>query len=102
MNAGTGEGYTHLDHIGNIEMFPHAIHAIQKMELYQAWWPEKFQRGGAHVLADYDDARDFTYLELEGDYDLFGDGSVRFVSTADLPDALYFADDNGAIHLLIP
>ena len=38
--------HSHLDHIGNIEMFPDAIHVIQKKELYQAWWPEKFQRGG--------------------------------------------------------
>jgi N-acyl homoserine lactone hydrolase len=73
--------HSHLDHIGNIEMFPNAIHVIQKKELYQAWWPEKFQRNGAHVLADYDDARDFNYLELEGDYDLFGDGSVVILST---------------------
>jgi len=73
--------HSHLDHIGNIEMFPNAIHVIQKKELYQAWWPEKFQRGGAHVMADYDDARDFTYFELDGDYDLFGDGSVVVIST---------------------
>ena len=73
--------HSHLDHIGNIEMFPNAIHVIQKKELYQAWWPEKFQRGGAHVMADYDDARDFTYFELDGDYDLFGDGSVVVLST---------------------
>ena len=73
--------HSHLDHIGNIEMFPDAIHVIQKKELYQAWWPEKFQRGGAHVVADYDDARDFTYFELDGDYDLFGDGSVIIIST---------------------
>ena len=73
--------HSHLDHIGNIEMFPNAIHVIQKKELYQAWWPEKFQRGGAHVMADYDDARDFTYFELDGDYDLFGDGSVIVIST---------------------
>ncbi len=73
--------HSHLDHIGNIEMFPDAIHVIQKKELYQAWWPEKFQRGGAHVMADYDDARDFNYLELNGDYDLFGDGSVVVLST---------------------
>jgi glyoxylase-like metal-dependent hydrolase (beta-lactamase superfamily II) len=73
--------HSHLDHIGNIEMFPNAIHVIQKKELYQAWWPEKFQRGGAHVMADYDDARDFTYFELNGDYDLFGDGSVVVIST---------------------
>jgi N-acyl homoserine lactone hydrolase len=73
--------HSHLDHIGNIEMFPDAIHVIQKKELYQAWWPEKFQRGGAHVMADYDGAADFNYLELNGDYDLFGDGTVIVLST---------------------
>jgi glyoxylase-like metal-dependent hydrolase (beta-lactamase superfamily II) len=75
--------HAHLDHIGNIKMFPNAVHVIQKKELYQAWWPEKFQReGGAFVLADFDGpARDFNYLELEGDYDLFGDGSVTVLST---------------------
>lgn len=73
--------HSHLDHIGNIEMFPNAIHVMQKIELYQAWWPEKFQRGGAHVMADYDGARDFNYLELNGDYDLFGDGTMIVLST---------------------
>lgn len=73
--------HSHLDHIGNIEMFPQAIHVMQKKELYQAWWPEKFQRNGAHVMADYDEARDFNYLELDGDYDLFGDGSLIILST---------------------
>lgn len=73
--------HSHLDHIGNIEMFPNAIHVIQKIELYQAWWPETFQRGGAHVMADYDGARDFNFLTLEGDYDLFGDGSILILST---------------------
>jgi glyoxylase-like metal-dependent hydrolase (beta-lactamase superfamily II) len=73
--------HAHLDHIGNIEMFPNATHVIQKQELYQAWWPEKFQRGGAFVMADFDGAREFRYLELNGDFDLFGDGSVMILST---------------------
>ncbi|MBI1398062.1 MAG: MBL fold metallo-hydrolase [Betaproteobacteria bacterium] len=76
--------HSHLDHIGNIEMFPKAIHVIQKKELYQAWWPEKFQgrtSPGTFVMADIDNAREFNYLELEGDYDLFGDGSVKIIST---------------------
>ena len=75
--------HAHLDHIGNIKMFPKAVHVIQKKELYQAWWPEKFQRaGGVFVMGDFDGpARDFTYLELDGDYDLFGDGSVLVLST---------------------
>jgi len=75
--------HAHLDHIGNIKMFPKAVHVIQKKELYQAWWPEKFQRaGGVFVVKDFDgEARDFNYLELDGDYDLFGDGSVMVLST---------------------
>lgn len=76
--------HTHLDHGGNIEMFPNAIHVLQKKELYQGWWPEKFQGrapNGSFVLADLDNARDFNYLELEGDYDLYGDGSILILST---------------------
>jgi len=77
--------HTHLDHAGNMEMFPKAIHVIQKKELYQGWFPEKFQgrapSGGAFVMADIDGTREFNFLELNGDYDLFGDGSVMIYST---------------------
>jgi glyoxylase-like metal-dependent hydrolase (beta-lactamase superfamily II) len=76
--------HSHLDHIGNVEMFPKAIHVIQKKELYQMWFPEKFQgraSPGLFVLADMDNAREFNFLELQGDYDLFGDGSVWILST---------------------
>ncbi len=76
--------HTHLDHGGNIEMFPNAIHVIQKKELYQGWWPEKFQgrtTPGSFVMADLDNAREFNYLELAGDYDLFGDGTLQILST---------------------
>jgi len=76
--------HSHLDHIGNVEMFPKAIHVLQKKELYQAWWPEKFQgrtTPGSFVMADIDNAREFNYLELNGDYDLFGDGSIIILST---------------------
>ena len=62
--------HTHLDHVGNIAMFPNAIHVMQKKELYQGWWPEKFQgrsSPGTFVLADIANAREFNYLELEGD-----------------------------------
>ena len=39
-------------------------------------------QGGAFVMGDFDGpARDFNYLELDGDYDLFGDGSVMILST---------------------
>jgi glyoxylase-like metal-dependent hydrolase (beta-lactamase superfamily II) len=76
--------HTHLDHTGNIAMFPKAIHVFQKKELYQGWWPEKFQgraTNGTFVLNDIASARDYNFLELNGDYDLFGDGSVMILST---------------------
>ena len=76
--------HTHLDHVGNIAMFPKALHVLQKKELYQGWWPEKFQGravNGSFVLNDIATAREYNYMELAGDYDLFGDGSVMILST---------------------
>jgi N-acyl homoserine lactone hydrolase len=76
--------HTHLDHVGNIAMFPKAIHVMQKAELYQGWWPEKFQgraTNGTFVLNDIASARDYNFMELNGDYDLFGDGTVQILST---------------------
>lgn len=76
--------HTHLDHAGNMGMFPKAIHVLQKKELYQGWWPEKFQGrspAGLFMLADIAAAREFNYLELDGEYDLFGDGTVKVIPT---------------------
>jgi len=76
--------HSHLDHSGNIAMFPKAIHVFQKKELYQGYWPEKFQgreTNGTFVLNDLVAARNYNYMELEGDYDLFGDGTVQILST---------------------
>ncbi len=70
----------HLDHVGNIKMFPNATHVTQKEELRAAWWPEKFQRA-AFVLKDYDATRNFNFLDLTGDFDLFGDGSIMVLDT---------------------
>ena len=72
--------HMHLDHAGNVEMFPNSTIVVQKEEMKTAWWPEKYQ-AAAFVLADYDDARDFNYLQLNGDFDLFGDGSVVVLDT---------------------
>ncbi len=76
--------HAHLDHAGNLKLFPNAIHVFQKKELYQGWWPEKFQGRegkGPFVLADLEGTRNYNFLELEGDYDLYGDGSVQILST---------------------
>ena len=73
--------HSHLDHIGNIKMFPQATHVIQKRELVQARSPEKFLHAGAHILKDYDNISEFNFLEIDGDHDLFGDGSLLILST---------------------
>ena len=33
--------HSHLDHAGNLKMFPNAIHVFQKAELFQGWWPAR-------------------------------------------------------------
>jgi N-acyl homoserine lactone hydrolase len=62
--------HTHNDHIGNVEMFPKAMLLVQKAE-YD--WPTPFGVGRfkpSHPVT-----------KLEGDHDVFGDGSVTLVST---------------------
>ncbi|MEH2470103.1 N-acyl homoserine lactone hydrolase [Nitrobacteraceae bacterium AZCC 2161] len=62
--------HTHPDHIGNITMFPQSMVLVQKAE-YD--WPTPFgqalQAGASAVM------------KLEGDHDIFGDGSVTIIST---------------------
>jgi N-acyl homoserine lactone hydrolase len=62
--------HTHPDHIGNVEMFPAAMLYVQKAE-YE--WP------GANGEPRFKPGHPVT--ELEGDRDLFGDGSVIILST---------------------
>lgn len=62
--------HTHPDHIGNVEMFPHAMLYVQKAE-YQ--WPGT--DGKPRFKAEHPVAL------LEGDKDVFGDGSITIVST---------------------
>jgi N-acyl homoserine lactone hydrolase len=72
--------HMHLDHAGNMSMFPNATHIIRKAELNNAWWPEKFQRA-AYVLNDYLETRSYNIIELTHDLDLFADGSVTLIDT---------------------
>ena len=63
--------HTHGDHVGNVDMFPQATLLIQKAELDFAFAPGKpapFQR-------------ERPTRALEGDLDVFGDGSVTILST---------------------
>ena len=62
--------HTHPDHIGNVEMFPAAMLYVQRAE-YD--WP------GANNQSRFKPEHPVT--KLEGDHDVFGDGSVTILST---------------------
>jgi glyoxylase-like metal-dependent hydrolase (beta-lactamase superfamily II) len=73
--------HAHLDHSGNLEMFPNALIVAQQREIYQARWQAPFQRGPAFVKEDHDGTNDFNWAPQDGDFDLFGDGSVIVLDT---------------------
>jgi len=62
--------HTHPDHIGNVEMFPTSVLYVQKAE-YE--WP------GADGAPRFKPEHPTT--KLEGDRDVFGDGSITILST---------------------
>jgi N-acyl homoserine lactone hydrolase len=62
--------HTHPDHIGNVELFPQAMLLVQKAE-YD--WPSPLGIGRFK--------REHPVTKLEGDYDVFGDGSVTIIAT---------------------
>ncbi len=62
--------HTHPDHVGNVEFVPNAMLLIQKTE-YEWVPPLGYARfAPAHPV-----------MKLEGDHDVFGDGSVTIIST---------------------
>ena len=62
--------HTHPDHVGNVEMFPQAMLLVQKAE-YE--WPNPLGVGRFKP--------EHPVTKLEGDKDVFGDGSVTIIST---------------------
>jgi glyoxylase-like metal-dependent hydrolase (beta-lactamase superfamily II) len=75
--------HLHLDHGGNVGKFPNSTIVVQKSEIINAFWPEQ-GTGGPYIIGDvlplraansnYPNA--VKMIQLEGDLDLFGDGSV--------------------------
>src|SRR5262245_61620643 len=61
--------HTHPDHIGNVELFPQTMLLVQKAE-YE--WPAPV---GPRFKPEH------PVTKLEGDRDVFGDGSVTIIST---------------------
>ncbi len=70
--------HLHYDHAGGTEFFPDATFYIQERELQFAYWPPVYQRA-IYVKADFD--HDVAWKELEGEYDVFGDGKVVLFPT---------------------
>jgi glyoxylase-like metal-dependent hydrolase (beta-lactamase superfamily II) len=62
--------HTHPDHVGNVELFPTVPVLIQRAEYEWAFGQEKKPFKPEHPVT-----------KLEGDKDVFGDGSVLIVST---------------------
>jgi N-acyl homoserine lactone hydrolase len=62
--------HTHFDHIGNVELFPSAMLLVQKAE-YE--WPNPLGVGRFKP--------EHPVTKLEGDRDVFGDGSVTLLYT---------------------
>jgi glyoxylase-like metal-dependent hydrolase (beta-lactamase superfamily II) len=72
-----GLANSHIDHIGNLEMFPAATILIQKAE-----WD--FVQNRRVEPAMLDEARlktDERMMKIEGDHDVFGDGTAVIIAT---------------------
>lgn len=72
--------HMHFDHAGGMCHFPNATFVVQKKELRYAWWPDQFSKA-VYCFNDYKNTRDYRFVQLEGDVDLFDDGSIRLVTT---------------------
>lgn len=69
----------HSDHCGNANLFTAATLYIQRPEYDAAFGPEPAKFG--FVPANYEKLRANPVVKLDGDHDVFGDGSVVILST---------------------
>lgn len=72
--------HLHLDHAGGMCHFPNATFVVQKSELRYAWWPDSWT-SLVYCINDYKDTRGFNFLQLNGDVDLFQDGTIKLITT---------------------
>lgn len=70
--------HLHLDHAGCNSWFPKARFLVQKDELRFAFWPDK-HLAGPYLRADFD--HPLNYEMIEGDYDIFEDGTIKLFRT---------------------
>ena len=75
--------HLHLDHGGNVGKFPNSTIVVQKTEIQNAFWPEP-GTGGPRMIGDVlplrsanaDNPDAFKMMQLNGDLDPFGDGTL--------------------------
>lgn len=72
------QSHLHFDHAGGLEFLTHATVLVQRAELPFAYWPPIYQRE-YYLRADFD--HDLCWKELDGDHDVFGDGSIVVLAT---------------------
>lgn len=70
--------HSHFDHVGNANLFAGATFIVQKAE--RAFMFRDEARANAQEFALYNALEAAKTREIDGDYDVFGDGSVRIVS----------------------
>ncbi len=71
--------HAHFDHVGNARLFPHATWYMHRREHAAMFGDDPARHGYSPDL--YGHLRDARLEPVEGDVDLFGDGSVRMLST---------------------
>jgi N-acyl homoserine lactone hydrolase len=70
--------HLHLDHAGGMSYFPNAVHVVQRDEIRYALWPDAWTRP-TYCQNDFKDIRKLNIFEVDGDFDLFGDGALRLI-----------------------
>ena len=71
-----GLANSHIDHIGNLPMFPSAIVLMQKSE-----WDFAETHRFEGMLDEARFKSDLPVMKIEGDFDVFGDGTVQIIAT---------------------
>lgn len=71
--------HAHFDHVGNCRLFPRAKWIVQKAEHEAMLGPDHAEHG--YVPDLYESLRTNPVEGVSGDHDVFGDGSVRLIST---------------------
>lgn len=72
--------HLHLDHAGGMEYFPKATHVVQRDELNYALFPDPWTVP-VYCQNDFRSIRNLNWVLLEGDTDLFLDGTFKLIRT---------------------